>query len=278
MLTDLHLRFIFRRGCHYVIHGISVCGRGVFTTKYGPNKFRSTYAGQHRDGTQTPSNRPMDQTARFAPRRRSRRPRPPRYIADGRATQAKPSRSATHDHAVTRSLAGSTYGRHEKKSTLMHPDNRSRVHTSQGLVEAASLPCHAQHTAVPNAATLGRLHCARLCGHTARCGLPLHSHPVPRACCLVRRSAWVSRCAPLTLPSPRSCFPRASPTLKLCHTSQFCHPVRFGRPRKPWPTCHCAWRCACTAATKRAHSTAGHTFGYLSNTNLRVLYGTHGVH
>ena len=27
-------------------------------------------------------------------------------------------------------------------------------------------------------------------------------------------------------------------------------PFGFGRPRKPWPTCHCAWRCACTAATK----------------------------
>jgi hypothetical protein len=21
------------------------------------------------------------------------------------------------------------------------------------------------------------------------------------------------------------------------------YPVRFGRPRRPWPTCHCAWRC-----------------------------------
>ena len=27
-------------------------------------------------------------------------------------------------------------------------------------------------------------------------------------------------------------------------------PFWFGRPRKPWPTCRCAWRCACTAATK----------------------------
>jgi hypothetical protein len=27
-------------------------------------------------------------------------------------------------------------------------------------------------------------------------------------------------------------------------------PFGFGRPRKPWPICHCAWRCACTAATK----------------------------
>ena len=29
----------------------------------------------------------------------------------------------------------------------------------------------------------------------------------------------------------------------------FRYPARFGRPRKPWPTCHCAWWCACTAAT-----------------------------
>jgi hypothetical protein len=61
-----------------------------------------------------PSNSPMDQPARFAPGRRSRRPRPPRCIpmpravSGGRATQPNTSRNATHGYAVTRSLAGWT--------------------------------------------------------------------------------------------------------------------------------------------------------------------------
>jgi hypothetical protein len=45
--------------------------------------------------------------ARFAPRRRSRRPSPPRCTADCRAAQANNSRSATRDRAVTRPIAGS---------------------------------------------------------------------------------------------------------------------------------------------------------------------------
>jgi hypothetical protein len=50
----------------------------------------------------------------FCPRRRSRRPWPPRCIAtphavaDGRATQPNDRRNATHDHALTRALPGST--------------------------------------------------------------------------------------------------------------------------------------------------------------------------
>jgi hypothetical protein len=45
--------------------------------------------------------------ARFAPRRRLRRPWPPRCTADCRAAQANNSRSATRDRAVTRPIAGS---------------------------------------------------------------------------------------------------------------------------------------------------------------------------
>jgi len=58
------------------------------------------------------SNRPMDQPARFARRRRSRRPWPPRCTPaphacpGGRATQANNGRNAKHDHAVTRSRTG----------------------------------------------------------------------------------------------------------------------------------------------------------------------------
>ena len=54
-----------------------------------------------------PSNRPMDRRARFARRRRWRPPWPPRctpmpHAVVGRVTQAKSSRTAPHDHAVTR--------------------------------------------------------------------------------------------------------------------------------------------------------------------------------
>ena len=41
-----------------------------------------------------------------------------------------------------------------------------------------------------------------------------------------------------------------SPGALLAGLCSFGYPVRFGRRRKPWPTCRCAWRCACTAATK----------------------------
>ncbi len=60
----------------------------------------------------------------------------------------------------------------------------------------------------------------------------------------------------------------------------FCHPIRFGRPRRPWPTCRCAWRCACAAATKRAHSTSGTpaaTCQRHSISTLRFPRGTLGV-
>jgi hypothetical protein len=67
-----------------------------------------------------------------------------------------------------------------------------------------------------------------------------------------------------------------------CQALQFRHPVRFGRPRKPWPTCHCAWRCARTAATKFAGSRGvvkRALQGYCGDTR-GVLYGytATGVH
>jgi hypothetical protein len=44
--------------------------------------------------------------------------------------------------------------------------------------------------------------------------------------------------------------PRTPLLVAVRHNPTAAAPVRFGRPRKPWPTCHCAWRCACTAATE----------------------------
>ena len=58
-----------------------------------------------------PSHRPMDRPARFCRRRRSPPPWPPRCtptphaVAGGRATQPNSSRTAKHDHTVTRARA-----------------------------------------------------------------------------------------------------------------------------------------------------------------------------
>ena len=76
----------------------------------------------HSDPTQS-----SDGTAGwFCPPRRWRRPRPPRCspmphaVAGGRATQAGNGRNAKCDHAVMRSLAGSTWGSHGRLG-LMRP-------------------------------------------------------------------------------------------------------------------------------------------------------------
>ncbi len=57
------------------------------------------------------------------------------------------------------------------------------MHTSQGLVEAASLQCHAQRTALPDAATRGGLHCARCHAHASRRthAATFRCTPIPRA-------------------------------------------------------------------------------------------------
>ncbi len=170
----------------------------------------------------------------------------------------------------------------------MHRDNRRLVH-NQGLVEAALLPCHALRTAVPNAATRGGLHCARLRARIARTPRPSAALPSRTArlpSCSTPRA--VSRCAP-DAPIAAVCFSRASKTQKpvpvgpLAGLCCFGVPFRFGRRRKPWPTCRCAWRCVRTAATKRAHGTAGHTrSGTLSGTKAegtpRCSMGTLGVY
>ncbi len=50
--------------------------------------------------------------------------------------------------------------------------------------------------------------------------------------------------------SGRAACLRAHAAHVLGRALQFHHPSGFGRPRTQWPTCQCAWRCACTAATK----------------------------
>ena len=88
---------------------------------------------------------------------------------------------------------------------------------ANGPVEAASLPCHS-----PARRRIERWHS----GQAARLFAPAsHRHLFPR-----------------------SLFAR------LC---SFTTPSGLGRPRKPWPICRCAWRCACTAAAKSGGDPVG---------------------
>ena len=109
-----------------------------------------------------PSNRPMNPPARFAPRRRSRRPWPrrciptPHTVADGRATQPN---HQSHCSARPRSDACTDrFAEVVTREALLHPNNRRLVHTKG---PSRQLRCHAtvQHAAVPNAAPRGGLCC-----------------------------------------------------------------------------------------------------------------------
>jgi hypothetical protein len=77
----------------------------------------------------------------------------------------------------------------------------------------------------------------------------LHAHPVPRGAAVLPdppRGYSMS----LHLPDPQTV--PVGPLTGLCSFATI-----FDRLRRPWPTCRCAWRCACTAATKPEHSTTG---------------------
>jgi len=147
------------------------------------------------------------------------------------------------------------------------PSRRRRCHAMPGTLPYQTLPRAAGCT----------VHVSAHMPHARRVR-PLHAHPVPRACrpAPILRTVFTMRTG-LTRPSPRSVFslkPRQPPKLGRRHASRALHfpiPFGFGRPRKPWPTCHCALRCACTAGTTPAHSTTGHTPGCSSGTKLRVL-------
>jgi hypothetical protein len=222
----------------------------------------------------------------FCPRRHSPPPWPPRCIptphavADGRATQPNDRRNATHDHASTRALAGSTYGSHGR-----HPCSRRRVHTSEGLVEAASLPCRAQRTAVPNAATRGGLHCARRHAHTARRthAATFRCTPISRGCCPVPTLNAGLRCAPYA-PIAAVFFPRASPTPKLCRWAsrralQFRHPVLVwaGRGRRGQPAAALGGARALrppSVRTARRGTRSGNSSGTKAAGTLRYSRGT----
>ena len=56
-----------------------------------------------------------------------------------------------------------------------------------------------------------------------------------------------ARFAPQALATAVATEVHPTPHAGLCN---FAISFGLGRPRKPWPTCRCAWRCACTAATQ----------------------------
>jgi hypothetical protein len=112
------------------------------------------------------------------------------------------------------------YGSGLTGGSLLHPNNRRLVHTN-GPVQAASLPYHRP----------ARRRTERCFARRAVC---LHAHAAHRD--------------PTPLPPPEPSWPGFAVWL-----SRF----GFGRPRKPWPTCHCAWRCACTAANQVRRGTLG---------------------
>jgi hypothetical protein len=131
-------------------------------------------------------------------------PHTPHAGRSGRATQANNSLNASHDHAVTLSLASSTPVRSRGRTggtitcPLLHPGNRRLMHTRSrrgGFIGMAcparrrTERCHARGLHVP-------MHTLHVASPPPCCELPLHSHPVTCACCPARRFAWVSRCAP----------------------------------------------------------------------------------
>ena len=95
--------------------------------------------------------------------------------------------------------------------------NNRRPVHANGPVEAASLPCNS-----PARRRIERWHSGQ-------------------AACLRAPAAH------------RHLFPRSL----FAGPSRFTTPSGLGRPRKPWPICRCAWRCACTAAAKSGGGPVG---------------------
>jgi hypothetical protein len=281
---------IIRNGDTY--HGISVFGRGVFTDdKYGGR----TYAGQHRSGhacglgVATHSSgskvyaehgpdgkydgRYLDRSAHgdtgyFLFERGKQKdfayvsangtymynyvacaPDDPRLlalIALVAPVEVRPAAPAPHTPlarplAAKQSSDGSAGSlcprRHWRRP---RPPRCSPIlHAVAGVV-AQHNPTAATRKARPRSDV-----CTRPICRTGRTGGTL-SHPNNRRLVHTKRS----------LP----CHSPAHRVLNAAIRSGLCSlriPFWFGRPRKPWPTCHCAWRCARTAATQVLRGTLG---------------------
>jgi hypothetical protein len=105
----------------------------------------------------------------FCPRRRWRPPWPPRCtptphaVAGGRRAQVNDSRTAQHDHAVTRARAFLRYWSHWSQPSCTPPPSGAH----RGSVQAAPLPCYSPaRRRTEHAATRGGAAC--LFAHVAR--------------------------------------------------------------------------------------------------------------
>ena len=136
--------------------------------------------------TQTPSNRPMDQPARFAPAgareghgNRGASPRRTPYLV---AVRHKPTAGAMHSTTMPWRAHVPVRRRGRMGGTLVHPGNRRQVHNQAGRGGFVAMPCPARHRADSCHARAGcTLHVSVHTSHE-RCDLPLRSHPVLRAC------------------------------------------------------------------------------------------------
>jgi hypothetical protein len=150
----------------------------------------------------------------FCRRRRSPPPWPPRCTPTPHAVAGVRATQPTSSKARPRS--GACAGRVDVggalDGALLHPNNRPSGADEASLTQRR---CHAMDAA-------------------GTCPLPCHSS--------ARSDARWSPCTRRTLPS---ISPALLPGFAV---SPFL--IGFGRPRKPWPTCRYAWRCACTAASQ----------------------------
>ena len=168
--------------------------------------------------------------------------------------------------------------RGREEGTLAHPDNRRLVHNQAGRGGFVALPCPAHRRTE-------RCHARR----AALCTSPHTSHAAAFGCTPIPYRAPGPdpfRRAPDAPIAAVHFLSRASQTRRPpnCASPGFALlESRFGlgRPRKPWPTCHCAWRCACTAATSvacthGAPTGPGHSSGGYCSSSAQ--WGTLGVY
>jgi hypothetical protein len=264
--------------------GISVFGRGVFTSdKYGG----STYAGQCKDGHAcglgvTTWSNGSKSYADYGPDGRCDGRRLDRS-AHGDTYYRLFERGKQKDHAIVYAEGSCTYNR----EACVPDDPRLLALIAQvAPVEvrpAARAPhpplaCHSPPSHVPTNQPV-RLAPAGAGGRRGHRG----AHPRRTPSLVV---TWHNPTAATRKARPRSdvctrpicrrgrtrgtllhpnnrrlvhtkrslpCHRRAHRLLNAATRSGLCSlgiPFWFGRPRKPWPTCHCAWRCAGTAANK----------------------------
>jgi hypothetical protein len=169
-----------------------------------------------------PKQSPIDQPARFAPsgarEGHGHRGAPPRRSPSLMAVRHNPTTGAMPriDACTRRFDLGRTARGHDKKSALLHPDNRRRRHTKGwfGRLRCDAIPTTPPYRTRPRAASC-TMHVSVRCTHAR--DLPLHSHPIPRA----RPFAWF-----VDALSPRASIdPQTVPVGPLAGLCQFCHPV-----------------------------------------------------